>query len=251
MSDMTAVIAPKSDQLNTDDLIAGPRTIRIREVRVSPGTEQPVSIYFDGDGGKPWRPCKSMSRLLVGMWGPDSSAYICKSLTLYRDPKVTWGGMEVGGIRISNASHIESSVKMALTATRGKKAVATVQPLSADVIDPAAKWTAEFIIKVAATTSLDELKVLETGNAAHIERLKAKHPNHHDQIAKAIANIADGFVSQDQDGEQITLADSLDAISKAIDADAVNAIVSGNATQMNDADRDALLSAGNARIAEM
>jgi len=252
MSDMTAVIAPKSDQLNTDDLIAGPRTIRIREVRVSPGTEQPVSIYFDGDGGKPWRPCKSMSRLLVGMWGPDSSAYVGKSLTLYRDPKVTWGGMEVGGIRISNASHIESSVKMALTATRGKKAVATVQPLSADVIDPAAKWTADFIGKIAATTSLDELKALETmpDNVAAIAKLQAKRPKLHEQIAKAIANIADGFVSQATHGEQTTLVDALDALTRADTREDVDAIVNGHA-DLSDEDTDKLRSAAMERIGEI
>ncbi len=57
MSDMTQTIVPKSDQLNSDDLIAGPRTIRITRVVVDMGGEQPASVYFEGDGDKPFKPC--------------------------------------------------------------------------------------------------------------------------------------------------------------------------------------------------
>lgn len=131
MNDMSQVIVPKSDQINADDLISGPRTIRITEVSISPGTEQPVSIFFEGDGGKPWRPCKSMSRVLVAAWGPDAKVYVGRSVTLYRDPKVKWGGMEVGGIRISHLSHIDRDMLIALTATKGKRAPYTVKPLAA------------------------------------------------------------------------------------------------------------------------
>src|SRR5262245_29461840 len=106
MTDMRSVIIPKSDQLNADDLISGPRTVTIASVSVRPGTEQPVAISFDGDGGKPYKPCKSMCRVMVAMWGPDAKEYAGHSMTLYRDPKVKWAGLEVGGIRISHMSHI-------------------------------------------------------------------------------------------------------------------------------------------------
>lgn len=131
MSDMSQVIIPKSDQLNSDSLIAGPMTIRIRDVQISPGTEQPVSIFFDGDDGKPWKCCKSMSRVLVAAWGPDAKQYVGRSVTLYRDPKVKWAGMEVGGIRISHLTDIEREMVMALTATKGKRTPYTVKPLAA------------------------------------------------------------------------------------------------------------------------
>lgn len=129
MNDMRGAIIPKSDQINTDDLLAGPITITIREVTIRGGTEQPVSIHFDGDGGKPWKPCKSMSRVLVHAWGPDANKYIGRSASLYADPKVTWAGMQVGGIRISHLSHIEREMMMALTATKGKRAPFVVKPL--------------------------------------------------------------------------------------------------------------------------
>ena len=131
MNDMTHAIVPKSDQLNSDDLIAGPITIRISGVKIKPGTEQPVAISFEGDNGKPWKPCKSMSRVMVAAWGPDAGKYAGRSLTLYRDPAVKWAGMEVGGIRISHMTDIATPLVMALTATKGSRKPFTVQPLKA------------------------------------------------------------------------------------------------------------------------
>lgn len=130
-TDMRGVIVPKSDQINADDFISGPRTVKIKGVSISPGTEQPVTIELEGS--KPWRPCKSMSRLLVAAWGPDAKEYAGRSVTLYCDPKVKWGGMEVGGIRVSHMSHIDSDLVLALTMTKGKKAPTRVKPLKADV----------------------------------------------------------------------------------------------------------------------
>lgn len=129
--DMSAAIVPKSDQINADDLLSGPITIKISSVKVSPGTEQPVSIFFDGSD-KAYRCCKSMARVLVTTWGADSSKYVGRSLTLYCDPKVKWGGMEVGGIRISHMSDISSPLTMALTATRGSRKPFTVRPIEDD-----------------------------------------------------------------------------------------------------------------------
>lgn len=136
MNDMTRAIVPKSDQLNTDDLIAGARTITVTKVAIKDSVEQPVSISFDGDGGKPYKPCKSMSRVLVHAWGKDASKYVGRSMTLYRDPEVTWGGMKVGGIRISHMSDIKEDKTMALTATKQSKKPFTVKPLTATTAAP-------------------------------------------------------------------------------------------------------------------
>lgn len=128
MNDMSSVIIPRSDQINAEDFIAGPRTFEIGSVDIRGGTEQPVSIQLVGED-RVWRPCKSMSRVLVAAWGPDANAYRGRSVTLYRDAKVKWAGMEVGGIRVSHLSHIERDMVMALTATKGKRAPHTVKPL--------------------------------------------------------------------------------------------------------------------------
>jgi hypothetical protein len=135
MNDMAQAIIPKSDQLNSDDLIAGPITIQITGVNIKPGTEQPVAIAFAGDNGKPWKPCKSMSRVMVAAWGPDASKYAGRSLTLYREPAVKWAGMEVGGIRISHMSHIDKPLTMALTATKGSRKLFTAQPLEVAAVE--------------------------------------------------------------------------------------------------------------------
>lgn len=142
-TDMSLVIVPKSDQINAEDFLAGPRTYTIEGVAISPGTEQPVNIKLAGEN-RVWRPCKSMSRVLVAGWGPDAKAYAGRSVTLYRDPRVKWGGMEVGGIRVSHMSHIEREMLIQLTATKGKRAPHIVKPLVAEVREmPKAKQTAE------------------------------------------------------------------------------------------------------------
>ena len=130
--DLRQTIAPKSDQLNADDLIAGPRTITITAVKADPSTpEQPILIHFEGDNGKPYKPCKSMRRGLVQMCGADASTFTGRSMTLYRDADVQFGGMKVGGIRISHMSHVERPVTMALTASKAARKPFTVQPLKA------------------------------------------------------------------------------------------------------------------------
>mgnify|MGYP000952184106 CR=1 FL=1 len=72
--DLSKTIAPKSDQLNADDMISGPRTITVTSVKLA-AEDQPVSIHFVGDDGKPYKPCKSMRRVLVKAWGPDGAQY--------------------------------------------------------------------------------------------------------------------------------------------------------------------------------
>lgn len=129
--DMSAFVAPKSDQLNADDLIAGPRTITITRVTGTGNGEQPVAVYFEGDDGKPLKPCKSMRRVMIAAWGADASQYAGRSMTLYRDPKVKFGGMEVGGIRISHMSHIDREMVMALTVTKAKREPYKVKVLAA------------------------------------------------------------------------------------------------------------------------
>ncbi len=126
--DISNTIKPKSDQLNADDLIAGPRDIIITAVKVTK-SDPPVSIHFEGDDGKPYKPCLSMRRVMVAIWGKDSNTYIGRALRLFRDPKVKYGSEEVGGIRISHASHFENSITMALTITRAKRAPYTVHPM--------------------------------------------------------------------------------------------------------------------------
>lgn len=180
MSDMTATIAPKSDQMNADDLIAGPRTITVTRVTVNPGAEQPVDVFFEGDGGKPFRPGKSMRRVLVAVWGPDPSAYAGRSMTLFRDPEVTWGGMAVGGIRISHMSHMDGPMVLALTATKKARKPFRVEPLvvAKPPDDKAAKAAADLVARVDAVANATALFALVDDATVRKQRawLKDKRP---------------------------------------------------------------------------
>lgn len=122
-----ATIAPKSDQLNADDLIAGPITVRIASVTKG-NADCPIRVNIEGR--LPYYPCKSMRRVLVSAWGEEGAAYAGRYLTLYRDPEVKYGGIKVGGIRISHMSDIPSDLHMALTVTRGKRAEYIVHKLA-------------------------------------------------------------------------------------------------------------------------
>lgn len=124
--DMTETIKPKSDQLNADDLITGPITTVISGVRVVKG-DQPVVIEIPGY--MPFKPCKTMRRLLILAWGNDGNQWIGKSFTLYRDETVKWAGKAIGGIRISHMSDIPQAQTHMLTAARGKRSEYTVYPL--------------------------------------------------------------------------------------------------------------------------
>jgi len=126
--DLTKAIEPKSDQLNASDLIAGPRTCTIEKV-VEGSEEQPVNIHLVELPKRPYRPSKTMLRVLVIAWGADTKAFAGRRVTLYRNPKVKWGGVEVGGIEISHMSHLSKPLREILPTSKGKTAVFTVQPL--------------------------------------------------------------------------------------------------------------------------
>jgi len=133
---ITDTIEPKVDQLTADHLIGRTITIRITDVRLVAG-EQPCEIRYEGDNGLPYRPGKSMRRVLVHCWGRDERQYAGRSLTLFRDEDVQFGGLKVGGIRISHMSHIAAPVIMALTAKKGSKKAYKVLPLVVEQPDAA------------------------------------------------------------------------------------------------------------------
>lgn len=127
--DLSKTIIPKSDQLNADDLIAGPKIIKIRDIKGGDDEAQPVSIYFYGDNNKPFKPCKSMRRVLVQLWGSDGLQYIGRRITVFRDDSVKWAGVEIGGIRISHASHIPVATRVLVTTAKNKRTPMTIEVL--------------------------------------------------------------------------------------------------------------------------
>ena len=126
--DITESLAANSAQQNYDEYLAGPKTVTVAEVRQGTA-EQPVNVELVEFPGKPFKPAKSVRRVLAAAWGTDASKWTGRRLTIYGDPSVRYGGKEVGGLRVSHVSHIDKPITVALTVTRGKRAPFTVQPL--------------------------------------------------------------------------------------------------------------------------
>lgn len=152
MTNLLATIVPKSDQLNADDLIGRSLTITVTKVSLCSEADQPIAVHYEGDGGKPYKPCKSMRRVMVHVWGPDGAQFAGRRMTLYRDDEVRFGNAPVGGIRISHMSGIDRDVTMALTATRASRKPYVVRPLATAKGEP--------------TEMVDLLTVMTEGRAA-------------------------------------------------------------------------------------
>jgi hypothetical protein len=131
--DLTQAIVARSDQLNADDLISGPRTFTVKEVRRG-DAEQPVSIVLaEYPANRPFKPSKTVVRILAYAWGKETDDWPENArMTLYRDEKVKWAGQEIGGIRVSHLSHINKRIKVALAESKGKKSLHVIDPLPDD-----------------------------------------------------------------------------------------------------------------------
>lgn len=148
-----AIIA-KSDQLNSSDLIGGPQTVTIAEVREG-NSDQPVQIHLVEWPGRPFKPSKTVLRILDYAWGEETDDWPQGArMTVFRDPTAKWAGEEVGGIRVSHLSHISEPFKLALRESQKKSNLHTIQPLP-DAPPTPTEPTAE---QVAACVDVDQLR---------------------------------------------------------------------------------------------
>ncbi|WP_406586429.1 hypothetical protein [Asaia lannensis] len=205
MVDLSKTIIAKSDQLNADDLLGGPITVAIQSVKEG-NTDQPVAIFYEGCNGKPFYPCKSMRRVLVNVWGKNGADYVGKSMTLFRDPAVKFGGIMVGGIRISHMSGLEKDMPMALQVTKGSKKLYTVKPLK--VTEPARQeerpaprgmTPGEFVDqKIQALNACETIEALEAetrseGYRSALAKLEKVSPKNHARLVQAAAQKAEAL----------------------------------------------------------
>lgn len=178
--DVSDTIKAKSDQLNADDLFSGAITIKVTSVK-RVGDEQPIAIHYEGDEGRPYKPCKSMRRILVSAWGANANEWIGQSMTLFRDPKVKWAGQEVGGIRISHMTGLSKKLIVSLTASKQSRKPYTVEPLKVeattqDKTRALAKKMIAAINNADSVASLEEL--LESEEMSEIKSASEKAYNH-------------------------------------------------------------------------
>lgn len=129
ISNLRDTIIAKSDQLNADDIVGGTITVTVTAVKRGDSNEQPVVIHYQGDNGRPYKPCKTMRRVLIAGWGENGAAWIGRSMTLFNEPSVKFGGVAVGGIRISHMTDIGNGLLLTPNASKGKKQQITIQPL--------------------------------------------------------------------------------------------------------------------------
>ena len=148
-------IVPKSDQLNAEDLLSGPITVTVTDVKQGTA-EQPLAIIIDGER-QPYKPCKTMRKVLVYCWTDQAANWIGKRLTLYADLDVKWAGVAVGGIRISHLSGIESQVMLMLSETKGKRKPITVKPLPNEVPQSVPVNFTDMICEAKTSEELDKI----------------------------------------------------------------------------------------------
>ncbi|SFR75941.1 hypothetical protein SAMN05428970_1993 [Agromyces sp. CF514] len=170
--DISRTVEPRSDQLNFDDLAVASKTVTISEAR--PGTaEQPVELHLVEFPGRPYKPGKSMRRVLIQAWGAEASVYVGRTLELYGDPTIRFGKDAVGGIRIRALSHIDKPLTVNLTVTRGQRKPFVVQPLT---VTPVRDWLAELELAGGDVTALEALgKAARTAGASEtvVDKIRA------------------------------------------------------------------------------
>lgn len=221
MVDMSRFVEAKSDQLNADDLIGAPRTITITRVTGNDG-DQPVSIFYEGDGGKPFKPCKTIRRVLMGVWGRYANEYVGKSMTIYRDDKVTFGGLETGGIRISHMSGIDKETVVVVMKSKGKKAGVKILPLKMGQqgSGQAQAFADKMLTAISRAPDLDKLNSYIAGQQSKIDNLPDDLRGKVTDALEARRAVLDDDPfdgpSDDQRGEAFT-GDKA-ALRKAIDA---------------------------------
>ena len=149
--DISESLAANSAQQNADEYVSGPKTVTVSEVKKG-SAEQPVDVHLVEFPGKPFKPAKSVRRVLAAAWGTDASQWAGRRLTIYCDPEVRYAGKAVGGLRVSHVSHIDKPVTVALTVTRGKREPFTIQPL----VEAAYTPSQDFLALMASASTGDE-----------------------------------------------------------------------------------------------
>lgn len=180
--DIAATTAPWSDQQNFDDYSAGARTVTISEVRAG-STEQPVELHLAEFPGRPYKPSKSMRRVLVAAWGSDGESYVGRRMTLVGDPSVKFGGSVVGGIKIAALSDLDKRLTVSLTVAKGKRAPHTVDPLP------------------DAPAAPTEAAIATCTDTAQLGQWWKAHPDHRPAIEARVADIKAADAADDKAAE--------------------------------------------------
>ena len=234
VEDLRATIIPKSDQLNAEQLLGGSMTITVSDVRLGSGEDQPVVVHYQGENGRPFKPCKTMRKVLIHAWGADGRKWVGRSMTLYNDPAVKFGGEDVGGIRISHMTDIERDIKVSLTSTRGKKAKYEIRRL-------AAVQGANHDAAIVNAATVEDLK------AAFGAAYKSTKDDAKRAAFKASYDARMVALTASPSKPAATLAHYRELIDNALDSDAAATVLDEARSVLDAADHEALTTAWRER----
>jgi hypothetical protein len=128
--DLSGTIKSNADQLNVDDMVTGPMRIQVEGVTLNNDPKQPIKIFYYGCENKPFKPCLTVRRIIIALWGKDGNQWANRWMNLYVDASVSYGKQKnIGGIRVDALSHINSTATISLTVRRGVKQHFTIKPI--------------------------------------------------------------------------------------------------------------------------
>lgn len=224
IADLRSTTLPKSTQLNADQLIVGPMDLTITDVRIGADDKQPIAIHYENEAGRPFLPCLSMRRVLLAVWGHDGRDWIGKSLRVFHDPQVRFGGEDVGGVRISHMTDIPGRrVDLKLTATRGKKVLYSIERMEAQHSGPTLAHVLQLISNAAsqadmkaARAAAETLTDAEEGKqavAAYNAKVKAQRDK---ASGKQAPTLADFTARVDEAADSATAQAAVDEAAKVL-----------------------------------
>lgn len=135
------LVEANSDQINAADIMGEPITATIEGYKIKPGDKQVIELKLSGQD-KPWRPCLTIRRILVNVWGHYTD-WPGHALTLYCDQSVVYGGEKVGGIRVSHMDGISEAKHIMIKKNKKSYMEYVVQPLT---LNTAPAWDYETIM---------------------------------------------------------------------------------------------------------
>ena len=123
MANVSEAMQANSNQLNAADIMGVEPIITVQSVNLTnEAGKKTVWVHYHGGEGRPWRVSTGMVRILSAGWGPESDNWIGKSVKIFNEPTVRFGGKEVGGVQIRAMSDIpERGIKATLSINRTKR----------------------------------------------------------------------------------------------------------------------------------
>lgn len=180
--DIRAATKPKSDQLNYETFLTGPQTFTVSKVTQG-DRDHPVFIHMNECPATPYKPSKGMLKCIAQPdgWGDKSSQWVGKSITLYGDPTVIYGGVEVGGIKVAELSDINGDYETLISARRGVRKPHLIKKIVIQMYDDqkfVANLTAwlKLIADGKATTDQIIARVEQSGALTEEQKNAIKNP---------------------------------------------------------------------------